>query len=180
MDTVLFDLDGTLLPLDQDIFIETYFKHLAAFLAPMGFEPAQTIKGVTYGTMAMLKNDGTMTNCERFWQAFSEFFGKDMKPYEPDFEKFYREQFVRVKSVTYPDGRAAECIRILKEKGYTVAVATSPVFPAIATEARLQWAGLKKEDFALVTTYENSTVTAVNMHACAIDGCELGIFPLNQ
>ena len=29
-------------------------------------------------------------------------------------------------------------------------------------------------------TYENSTVTAVNMHACAIDGCELGIFPLNQ
>ena len=30
------------------------------------------------------------------------------------------------------------------------------------------------------TTYENSTVTAVDMHSCAIEGSELSIFPLKQ
>ena len=37
--TVLFDLDGTLLPMDQDAFTRGYFKFLAAKLAPHGYEP---------------------------------------------------------------------------------------------------------------------------------------------
>ncbi len=35
---VLFDLDGTLLPMDQDIFVKTYFKGLAKALAPHGYD----------------------------------------------------------------------------------------------------------------------------------------------
>ena len=82
---------------------------------------------------------------------------EDVRVYLPDFDAFYQTAFDNVKSVTYPDARAAECVRRLKEKGYTVAVATSPVFPEIATRKRLAWAGLNWEDFALVTTYDNST-----------------------
>ncbi len=41
--TVLFDLDGTLLPMDQDLFIKAYFKGLAARLAPHGYDPAALI-----------------------------------------------------------------------------------------------------------------------------------------
>ena len=156
LNTVLFDLDGTLLPLDQDVFIERYFVTLAATMAGKGFDPKQVVKGVRYGTQAMLDNDGGAANCDRFWAAFSEFFGKDMYGYEPDFDQFYRTAFRQVKEVTCPDTCAAECVRLLKQKGYTVAVATAPVFPAIATNTRIEWAGLKPEDFALVTTYENS------------------------
>lgn len=155
LNTVLFDLDGTLLPLDQDVFIETYFKMLAMTMAQKGFDPKQVVKGVMYGTGAMLKNDGGATNCDRFWQAFSEFFGQDMTVYIDDFDVFYRTAFHKVKEVTYPDARAAGCIKMLKEKGYTVAVATSPVFPEIATRTRMEWAGLEWDDFALVTTYDN-------------------------
>ena len=97
LNTVLFDLDGTLLPLDQDVFIEKYFSMLAMTMAPKGFDPKMVIKGVMYGTGAMLKNDGGATNCERFWKAFSEFFGKDMSGYEPDFDQFYRTAFHQVK-----------------------------------------------------------------------------------
>lgn len=155
LNTVLFDLDGTLLPLDQDVFIETYFKMLAMTMAQKGFDPKQVVKGVMYGTGAMMKNDGGATNCDRFWQAFSEFFGKDMTVYIDDFDVFYRTAFHKVKEVTCPDARAAECVRLLREKGYTVAVATSPVFPEIATRTRMEWAGLSWDDFALVTTYDN-------------------------
>lgn len=157
LDTVLFDLDGTLLPLDQDVFIKTYFKYLAAFMTRVGLEAEKTVQGVMFGTKAMLKNDGSQSNCDAFWEAISAFNGKDMRQYEADFDRFYRSQFAEVKSVSYPDARAAECVRRLKEKGYTVAVATSPVFPLIATQTRMEWAGLKVDDFALITTYENST-----------------------
>ena len=34
--------------------------------------------------------------------------------------------------------------------------ATNPVFPRIATQKRIRWAGLSEDDFLLYTTYENS------------------------
>ena len=34
---VLFDLDGTLLPMDQDVFIKAYFGGLVKALAPHGY-----------------------------------------------------------------------------------------------------------------------------------------------
>ncbi len=37
--TILFDLDGTLLPMDQEAFTTGYFKFLAKKLAPYGYEP---------------------------------------------------------------------------------------------------------------------------------------------
>ena len=57
--TILFDLDGTLLPMDNDVFTKGYFKGLAAKLAPLGYEPKKLIAAVWSGTAAMVKNDGS-------------------------------------------------------------------------------------------------------------------------
>lgn len=43
---VLFDLDGTLLPMDQDIFVGAYFKGLSAKLAPLGYDPKRLIDAI--------------------------------------------------------------------------------------------------------------------------------------
>ncbi|MBO4954530.1 MAG: HAD family hydrolase, partial [Clostridia bacterium] len=75
--TVLFDLDGTLLPMDQDVFIGAYFKGLATFLAPHGYDPKALIDAVWAGTKAMIKNDGTKTNEKAFWQVFTSIFGEE-------------------------------------------------------------------------------------------------------
>ena len=69
--TVLFDLDGTLLPMDNDAFTKGYFKLLAAKLAPHGYEPRRLVDAIWAGTAAMVQNDGTCTNQERFWQSFN-------------------------------------------------------------------------------------------------------------
>ena len=45
-------------------------------------------------------------------------------------------------------------MRAIKERGLRVALATNPIFPAVATESRIRWAGLKPEEFELYTTYE--------------------------
>ena len=60
--TVLFDLDGTLLPMDQDVFIKDYFGRLARKLAPYGYEPKKLIEAVWAGTKAMVQNAGAVTN----------------------------------------------------------------------------------------------------------------------
>ena len=46
-------------------------------------------------------------------------------------------------------------MRGLREKGVRVILATNPIFPAVATEKRIGWAGLSPEDFELYTTYDN-------------------------
>ena len=60
--TVLFDLDGTLLPMDLDAFIHTYFGLLAQKAAPYGYEPKPLIDGVWKGMGAMIQNDGACPN----------------------------------------------------------------------------------------------------------------------
>lgn len=56
--TILFDLDGTLLPMDQEAFTTGYFKSLAKKLAPYGYEPKSLVDAIWAGTAAMVKNDG--------------------------------------------------------------------------------------------------------------------------
>ena len=42
-DGIFFDLDGTLLPMDNDAFTKGYLGLLAAAVAPYGFEPKSTV-----------------------------------------------------------------------------------------------------------------------------------------
>ena len=43
---VLFDLDGTLLPMDQEKFVKSYLKRLAAYMAPYGYDPQKLVDAI--------------------------------------------------------------------------------------------------------------------------------------
>ena len=152
---VLFDLDGTLLPMDQDEFVKGYFRLLAKKLAPYGYEPDKLVKAIWHGTGAMIQNDGSCTNEVVFWKDFTNIFGEQARSHEPVFAEYYEKDFQQVKNICGYTPKAAEIVRSLKAAGVRVALATNPVFPAIATESRIRWAGLEPEDFELYTTYEN-------------------------
>lgn len=154
---VLFDLDGTLLPQDQEEFIRTYFGLLAKKLAPFGYEPEKLIESVWLGTEAVIANTGERTNEAVFWDAFGACLGEDIKARMPLFEEFYENEFLGVKKVCGFDPRAAETVAAIKALGLRTALATNPIFPSVATENRIRWAGLEPEDFELYTTYENSS-----------------------
>ena len=155
--TVLFDLDGTLLPMDQEAFTRGYFKLLAAKLAPHGYEPKQLVEAVWSGTEAMIHNDGSRTNEAAFWKQFTAIYGEKAREDQPLFEDFYANEFSQAKSLCGCDPRAAEIVHSLQKRGYRVVLATNPIFPRIATESRIRWAGLEPDDFAYFTTYETST-----------------------
>ena len=154
---ILFDLDGTLLPMDMEKFTQGYFKRLVMKAAPRGYEPEKLIKSVWAGTAAMVKNNGGITNEEAFWNKFSEIYGKEKAGADkPMFDEYYRKEFSGVREDCGFDPAAAETVAALKAKGFALVLATNPIFPAAATESRVEWAGLDKNDFLLYTTYENS------------------------
>ena len=160
---ILFDLDGTLLPMDQDIFVKTYFGLLAKKLANYGYDPEKLIQSVWAGTGAMIKNDGSLSNEDRFWKVFSDAYGADCKKDIALFDAFYRNEFTGVKEICGYHPQAAEAVRKLKEKGFRIALATNPLFPQIATQNRIRWTGLMPEDFEFYTTYEESRYCKPNI-----------------
>lgn len=152
---VLFDLDGTLLPMDQEVFVGGYFKLLTARMAKRGMDPERLVRGLWMGIDAMKKNDGRKTNEERFWEAFR--LACPVKEGDrEEMEDFYRTDFQKVRAVCGFDPRAAETVEGLRSHGLRTALATNPVFPRTATESRVRWAGLETGAFELITTYENS------------------------
>ena len=96
--TILFDLDGTLLPMDQDEFVKAYFSYLAKKLAPLGYEPQKLIEAIWGGTGAMVKNNGGCLNEDAFWKFFTNIYGEKALQDKPVFEEFYRTEFQKASS----------------------------------------------------------------------------------
>lgn len=153
--TILFDLDGTLLPMDNDVFTKGYFKLLAKKLVPHGYEAGQLVDAIWEGTAAMVKNDGSQSNEAAFWKNFVGTYGEKALVEKPLFDEFYAQEFQEAKGLCEMNPKAAIAVHTIKEMGLRVALATNPIFPAVATESRIRWAGLEPEEFELYTTYEN-------------------------
>ncbi len=162
---VLFDLDGTLLPMDQDEFVRAYFGRLAAHLAPHGYTMQPLMDTMWRGIAAMMRNTGERTNEAVFWDVFSAAYGADKVSADIGlFAAFYETVFQEVQEVCGSNPQAVQLVRTLKARGVRVALATNPLFPAAATESRVRWAGLSPADFEVITTYENSAYCKPNLH----------------
>lgn len=157
---VLFDLDGTLLPMDYDRFEKAYFRGLCAAVPEL--PPDKLIAAVWGGTKAMMKNDGSRSNRKAFAEVFMAQSGIDYYASEERFLRFYETDFQKCAAVCDITDLSRKLVEILQAKGYLVAVATNPIFPEIATHSRLRWLGLDPAQFPLVTTFENSSFAKPN------------------
>ena len=162
--TILFDLDGTLLPMDQDKFLNSYMSKMAVYMAPYGFDSKILHKAMWTGVGAMVKNDGSIRNEELFWNVFATFFDAELTELAKKITvDFYMTDFQKVAKDCGYSPKAKALITYLKEKGYRIVLATNPLFPAIATESRMRWAGLSPEDFDYYTVFENSSFCKPNL-----------------
>lgn len=162
-DTILFDLDGTLLPVSQEEFTKGYFKALAAKIVPLGYGKDEFVKAIWQGTGAMQKNDGSSSNCDKFWKEFAAVLGEDALSLKSIIDEFYVNEFNQVKSCLLREENHGALIKDLKEKGYTLVLASNPVFPSCAVRTRLSWIGIDADDFDYITHYENSSYCKPNI-----------------
>lgn len=151
---ILFDLDGTLLPMNQDAFTRAYFKELAGVIAPLGIEPKKLVDVVWAGTGAMVKNNGLQTNEKVFWKTFADLSGVNVDIFKPACDRFYSNEFHRAKVCTGENPLAAHAVRLAHSNGRKVILASNPIFPLAGHASRLSWVGLKPWDFDMVTSYE--------------------------
>ncbi|MGN0158372.1 MAG: HAD family hydrolase [Brotaphodocola sp.] len=161
-EAILFDLDGTLLPMDNDYFLKGYFHLLGQVGIDCGYKEGTFLAAMNRGVCAVVKNDGSCTNENRFWNTAAEFLGKGFYRHKDKFEYFYRNEFYRAKRFTEPTGLAEKAVNIARRKARKVILATSPLFPASGVYARMEWAGLRPEQFDWITDYSNSCTCKPN------------------
>ena len=159
---ILFDMDGTLLPMDIDVFTRAYFVELVKRMAAHGYDKDELFNGVWQGTGAMISNDGSRTNEQVFWDVFSSVCGKRVLDDKPFFDDFYETYFDNVRESCGFDPSAAECVRAAKETGCIVILASNPIFPRTAQLKRARWAGVDPDMFDFVTSYENCSYCKPN------------------
>ncbi|CUS02765.2 Haloacid dehalogenase domain protein hydrolase [Candidatus Promineifilum breve] len=154
---LLLDLDDTLLGNDIDTFMKGYFALLSAYARPL-FDEATFLPHLIQATQAVIADtDPRRANHEVFWQAFEGLTGGRRAELEPFFQRFYDTEFARLRPSTVARPAAAALVGAALDRGLAVVIATNPLFPRVAIEQRLAWAGIAvgDHDYALVTTYEN-------------------------
>ena len=159
---VFFDLDGTLLSMDEKRFLEIYFESLGRWLTDNGRDAKPFIDGTIAGTRAMFKNDGAITNEAVFWKLFKESYGsisdEDIALMDGYYDKYFEETFVTCAKID----ESAKIVKFCREAGLKVVLSTNPLFPRVATLKRMAISDLYEEDFDLVTTFENSSYCKPN------------------
>jgi FMN phosphatase YigB (HAD superfamily) len=154
--TVLFDLDDTLLGNDMQTFSSAYFQLLSDHLSPY-IPPQIMIKELLSATRKMIaKRMPALTLEQTFSDAFYPALGFQQADLAEVLVDFYKRVFPRLGNLTQPRPDAVRLVKWAIDQGWTVVVATNPLFPLRAIEHRLQWAGLpvSSTPFSLVTSIE--------------------------
>ncbi len=178
-EAILFDLDGTLLSMNMDDFMKAYFKNLCIALAPYGFDAKNLVDNIWAGTAAMVKNDGTRSNGEVFWETFEKISGRDIKEAKNTCDEFYTKGFNNVRSVIVENPLAKKAVELARAAAGKVVLATNPLFPRQGQLTRISWIGLCENDFDMITSYETDSFCKPNpMYYKSI--CErIGVKPEN-
>lgn len=162
MKAILFDLDGTLLPLDEKLFVDIYFTELSKVFSEYNIESNKLVEAIWTATHEIIKNDGKRTNEEAFWEKFKSIINIDLSNVKEVLEKFYaNEFFTKLKKCSAENNLAKVAVNLAKKNGRKVVLATNPVFPIDAL-VRLKWTGLDIDDFDYVTHYSNSSFSKPN------------------
>jgi FMN phosphatase YigB (HAD superfamily) len=148
-------LDGTLLNLDIDVFLNYYFQEMIYTADTQGLPGKDLVAQVIASTDIMMNSqDGTATNEEVFWDAFSRHANDKFADRQKFFSHFYDCCFPKLQSRCRTFAIASEIVAEAFKKGTKVAIATNAVFPLQAIAERLRWAGVDRYSFDLITSYE--------------------------
>lgn len=176
---ILFDLDGTLLPMDQDKFIGEYFKELTAYMCAEGkYDPSQYFGAIWQGVKAMLKNSGEVNNEDAYFSALATIYpDHGTSQMRQKYLEFYKSMYPQLKETCGHTEKSRELIDFLHSKDVKIALATNPVFPSVATNERMGWVGLKPTDFSVVTTCDNIGFSKPNRTYYSEVAKRLGVAP---
>jgi len=160
---ILIDLDGTILDYDQDLFLKHYLTSLSEYLNVDKKELSTTLLKAT--ELMVRDTSPNLSNEQKFFKYFSPYFEThDKADFIEKTTKYYNEVFDNI-SLYKGEIRTVliDALKLASRYDIKLVLATNPVFPAVATYKRISWAGLDRNMFSLITTYENSNYCKPNV-----------------
>lgn len=162
---VLFDLDDTLLRLNLMAFIARYVAGASRLLASAARVSPLSLAAPFAGSfLAIDAQDRTdsLTNEQLFNQTFLAETGIPLDdPVIADLMSYYERTIVPGYGggivAARPVEGAREAIEAVHDADLICALATNPTFSLDCDRARMGWAGVSEDDFALVSTLANSS-----------------------
>ncbi len=153
---VLFDLDGTLLQVEMGRFIPTYVNGLAAHFADFA-DRRRFADTLVAATFALIRDTSdSQTNEELFLAALERHLGIGPALFRQRLQAYAGDGLQSLGALIEPLPLARDILASCFARGWTVIIATNPVFPRTVVEARLRWGGLADFAYPLVTSYENT------------------------
>lgn len=163
INTILFDLDGTMLPLDLDKFLKIYFTEMGKKFHDL-IDSKTLINNIWIATETMVNNTDYRTNEQVFMEKFGQLIQGDLLTYQKRFNEFYDQEFMATKSSVSDSHYMRNSVNLLKIKGYELVIATNPLFPEKAIHHRIRWSGFEPEDFIYITSYEKNHYCKPQLH----------------
>lgn len=154
---VLFDLDGTLLDIDGEAFLDAYIEAMTNWWGPA--DSTTFRHAVMAAAVPIFAHHPDRTNGEVFRDHLGAHLGLHPDEVRARICRFHQEGLpaLRPPALPVPDARA--CVAHCLGLGLRVAVATTPIYMPEVIALRLRWAGLADLPWDLVTHSER-------MHAC--------------
>lgn len=151
---ILFDLDDTLLRNEMNAFVNAYFGTLMPKIANV-FPETNVRDAIMTATQSMIASKNPKETLRHVFIAdFESITGLDFSTVEPLFMDYYENEYRKVANVTSRVAHAQAALQAAQKVTPNIVLATIPIFPLIAIEERMRWAGIAEFPFVFVTSFE--------------------------
>ena len=155
---LLFDLDGTLVDIDGDAFLDAYVDELAHHLASV-VDPAQFVDALMSAAAPLLtRPHRDETNREVLWAALAETLEVPLAKLTRGRDAFPHARLPLI----LPGGQAQEgahaVIAAARRRGLSLAVATMPIYPLPVIRERLRRGGFEDIPWDFIANEEMHAV----------------------
>ncbi|MCE7740895.1 MAG: HAD family hydrolase [Candidatus Heimdallarchaeota archaeon] len=182
-EALLFDLDGTLIYFEPNLFIKTYLGAAAKFFIDLIPNPDSFYQELLNSTDVMENGDNeTTTTLEDFLQDFCPKFDVECNKITERFLEFYQTGYNVIQPlISQMDGAKELLLNLKKHHPETkIILATNPVFPFVAVQKRMMWGDISEDFFDLITHAENSYYCKNNKYYWLNIAEDMGINPKNS
>lgn len=151
---VFFDLDGTLIDIDIELFVTGYLNRLTEQMSEWA-EPARATRVLHQAVAAMFANKDPDKSLEVvLHEVLQQELSMDPLDYQGCLERFCRKSLDSLSPLVKGHPLSSQLINISHARGWKVALATNPIFPRVVVDARLSWGNLRSDAFNHVCSYE--------------------------
>lgn len=153
INTLLFDLDGTIIDISKRAEILFYlraFKRFKKYFNPMSFYVS------FWKSLRSLQTHNTSrSNYDVFIEKMARYGRTTPQVMDLLASELVEKDFQSLGKFFKPVPGARETIDLAHERGYSLALVTNPVFPRKTVLCRMEWAGLRAENFLFITSSQD-------------------------